>query len=206
MLVMGLCGLRPSEATGLVVGDVDLDPERGGWLTVRRSQRQVPARFLDRHDDPDWGPLKGRDTTETRRVPIPGAIAPALRDHLSRFCAGATPTDLVFQRHGKPFDLSNFGDDVWDPTRRAMFPPRPDLHPDSPLQPRLSKLRRHDLRHSACSMWLRARVDVSVCQRWSGHKRLSVFLDIYQGLIPGREEEGVRLVNVMLEPPPPASP
>ena len=205
VLVMGFCGLRPSEATGLVVGDIELPPDGGGWLTVRRSQRKVPARFLDSHDDPDWGPLKGRDITDTRRVPVPAAIAPALRDHLTHFCEGARPTDLVFQRKGRPFDLSNFGDDVWDPTRKAMFPMRSDLHPDSPLQPRLSRLRRHDLRHSACSMWLRARVDVSVCQRWSGHKRLSVFLDIYQGLIPGREEEGVRLVDLMLHPSPKSS-
>lgn len=199
VLVMGFCGLRPSEATGLVVGDIDLPPTGAGWLTVRRSQRQIPARFLDTNDDPDWGPLKGRHLSDTRRVPIPASIVPALADHLARFCAGARPTDLVFQRNAKPFDLSNFGDDVWDPTRRSLFPMRPDLSPDSPLQPRLSRLRRHDLRHSACSMWLRARVDVSVCQRWSGHKRLSVFLDIYQGLIPGREEEGIRLVNNMLD-------
>ena len=199
VLVMGFCGLRPSEATGLVVGDVELPDGGAGWLTVRRSQRQVPARFLDTHDDPDWGPLKGRDLTDTRRVPIPASVVPVLRDHLGRFCAGAKPSDLVFHRNGKPFDLSAFGVDVWDPTRRAMFPSRPDLHPDSPLQPRLSRLRRHDLRHSACSMWLRARVDVSVCQRWSGHKRLSVFLDVYQGLIPGREVEGVRLVDAMLD-------
>ena len=199
VLVMGFCGLRPSEATGLVVGDVDLPARSAGWLTVRRSQRQVPARFLGTHDDPDWGPLKGRDLTDTRRVPIPASIVPALRDHLGHFCAGADASDLVFHRNGKPFDLSSFGGDVWDPTRRALFPSRPDLHPDSPLQPRLSRLRRHDLRHSACSMWLRARVDVSVCQRWSGHKRLSVFLDVYQGLIPGREEEGVRLVDAMLD-------
>lgn len=199
VLVMGFCGLRPSEATGLVVGDIELPAEGAGWLTVRRSQRQVPARFLDAEDDPDWGPLKGRDLTETRRVPIPASNVSVLRDHLGRFSAGAESSDLVFQRKGKPFDLSTFGVEVWEPTRRALFPSKPDLHPDSPLQPRLSRLRRHDLRHSACSMWLRARVDVSVCQRWSGHKRLSVFLDVYQGLIPGREEEGVRLVDAMLD-------
>jgi integrase len=74
----------------------------------------------------------------------------------------------------------------------------PGLDPSSPLQPKLTRLRRHDLRHSACSLWLRAGVDVTVCQRWSGHKRLSVFLDIYQGLIPGREESGVALLEEAL--------
>jgi len=204
VLVMGFCGLRPSEATGLVVGDLELGDDEG-WLTVRRSRRSVPDRYLDTEEDPEWGPLKGRLLADSRRVPVPGSIVPLLREHIDRFCTGQSPTELVFQRNRKPFDLSVFGQQVWDPARRSLFPPRPDLHPDSPLQPKLSRLRRHDLRHSACSMWLRARVDVSVCQRWSGHKRLSVFLDVYQGLIPGREEEGVRLVNRMLAMKVPAS-
>ncbi len=73
-----------------------------------------------------------------------------------------------------------------------MFPPRADLAPNDPRQPKLSRLRRHDLRHAACSWWLRSGVDVTVCQRWSGHKSLSVFLDVYQGVAPGREADGVR--------------
>ena len=73
-----------------------------------------------------------------------------------------------------------------------MFPPRNGLAPDDPRQPKLSRLRRRDLRHAACSWWLREGVDAVVCQRWSGHKTLSVFLDIYQGVAPGREDEGVR--------------
>lgn len=72
----------------------------------------------------------------------------------------------------------------------------PSLAPDGPRQPKLSRLRHHDLRHAACSWWLREGVDTTVCQRWSGHKTLSVFLDIYQGVAPGREDEGVgRLVG-----------
>lgn len=51
-------------------------------------------------------------------------------------------------------------------------------------KPELARLRRHDLRHAAGSWWLREGVDAVVCQRWSGHKTLSVFLDIYQGSLP----------------------
>lgn len=195
ILVMGLCGLRPNEAVGLLVGDVELPHDGPGWLTVRRTHRRVPPRFLDPEEDAAWGPLKGRDLAATRRVPVPAVLAAALRRHMAEFCAGAAPTDLVFQRRDKPFDLSAFSTDVWIPARAAMFPAIEKLDPDSPLQPKLSRLRRHDLRHSACSMWLRAHVDVTVCQRWSGHKRLSVFLDVYQGLVPGRQEEGVRLLE-----------
>lgn len=201
VLVMGLCGLRPSEATGLIVGDLGVEGDGPGWLTVRRSRRQIPDRYLEDDEDPDWGPLKGRDLADTRRVPVPSEVAARLRVHLAEHCGGARAHDLVFHRNGRPFDLAVFGDDVWIPARRALFPPIPGLPASSPLQSKLSRLRRHDLRHSACSLWLRSGVDVTVCQRWSGHKRLSVFLDIYQGLIPGREEEGVRLLEAALRVP-----
>jgi hypothetical protein len=52
----------------------------------------------------------------------------------------------------------------------------------------LGRLRLHDLRHAACSMWLNTSgIEVRVACEWSGHKRLSVFLDIYQGLMPGSQ-------------------
>ncbi len=195
VLVMGLCGLRPSEALGLTVGDVELPDAGNGWLTVRRSRRKVEDRFLDPEDDPAWGPLKGRELTASRRVPIPTEVVDELRSHLKEFCDGASAHHLLFHRNGRGFDLDAFDKDVWKPARAVVFPKSEDLEANSTLQPKLSRLRRHDLRHSACSLWLRSRVDVSVCQKWSGHKQLSVFLDIYQGLIPGREEEGARLLD-----------
>jgi len=198
VLVMGLCGLRPREAVGLLVGDVELPPAGHGWLTIRRTHRPVPLRSLDPEEDPSWGPLEGRNLAATRRVPIPSAVAAMLRQHLAEFCADAAPTDLVFEHRGKAFDLGAFGTDVWRPARASVFPFVAELDRESPLQPKLARLRRHDLRHSACSMWLRAHVDVTVCQEWSGHKRLSAFLDVYQGLIPGRQDEGVMLLEAHL--------
>lgn len=56
------------------------------------------------------------------------------------------------------------------------------------LRAALERLRLHDLRHAACSMWLNtAGIEVLVACEWSGHKRLSVFLDIYQGIMPGSQ-------------------
>jgi hypothetical protein len=195
VLVMGLCGLRPSEAVGLVVGDLELPDSGGGWLTVRRSRRKIQDRWLDDEDDPEWGPLKGRELTAIRRVPIPTKVVQELRKHLERHCAGAAQHDLVFHRDGKAFDVDAFDNDIWRPARGFMFPLTEGLAASSPLQPKLSRLRRQDLRHSACSAWLRSKVDVKVCQKWSGHKRLSVFLDIYQGLMPESEDEGALLLD-----------
>jgi len=191
VLVMALCGLRPGEAAGLLCEDVELPPGDGpGWLTVRRSHRPTAERWLDPDEDPEWGPLKDRDLTESRRVPIPSLLATKLRGHLELY--GEGPGGLVFHRNDRAFDRDMFARNVWEPARCQLFPGRANLAPDDPRQPKLSRLRRHDLRHAACSWWLREGVDAVVCQRWSGHRTLSVFLDIYQGVAPGREEEGVQ--------------
>jgi integrase len=199
VLVMALCGLRPNEAVGLLWEDVELPPDDSpGWLKVRRSRRRVAARWLDPDEDPEWGPLKDRSTADTRRVPVPPFLVQRLHSHRQDF--GEGPDGLVFHRRGRPFDLSLFARDVWEPARAEMFPPRKNLAPGDPRQPKLSRLRRHDLRHAACSWWLRSGVDATVCQRWSGHKSLSVFLDVYQGVAPGREDDGVqKLVRSLAE-------
>ena len=195
VLVMALCGLRPGEAVGLLWEDVELPADDGpGWLVVRRSHRRTQDRWLDPDEDPEWGPLKDRDLAETRRAPVPPMLVDKLRRHRELY--GRGPGGLVFHRNGKRFDRDMFGRSVWEPARAKLFPRREGLAADDPRQPKLSRLRRHDLRHAACSWWLREGVDVVVCQRWSGHRTLSVFLDIYQGVAPGREDEGVqRLVE-----------
>jgi integrase len=191
VLIMALSGLRPGEAAGLVWEDLELPPDcETGWVTVRRTHRPVPARWLDSGEDPEWGPLKDRDLTDTRRAPIHPLLVAKLAHHRERFDVGVD--GLVFHRNGKPFDADLFARRVWEPGRAALWPLRQDLPPGDPRQPKLARLRRHDLRHAACSWWLREGVDAVVCQRWSGHKTLSVFLDIYQGVAPGREDEGVQ--------------
>jgi hypothetical protein len=191
VLVMALCGLRWGEATGLLWDDLELlVDDYPGWLVVRRTYRPTSQRWLDPDEDPEWGPLKDRDVTESRRVPVSPPLVAKLRRHRELYAEG--PGGLVFHRNGRPFDHDMFGRSVWDPARAKVFPRRQDLPADDPRQPKLSRLRRHDLRHAACSWWLREGVDAVVCQRWSGHRTLSVFLDIYQGVAPGREDEGVK--------------
>jgi len=199
VLVMALCGLRWGEATGLLWDDVELlTDDEPGWLVVRRTYRPTSERWLDPNEDPQWGPLKDRDVTESRRVPVWPPLVAKLRRHRELYREG--PGGLVFHRNGRPFDHDMFGRSVWNPARSKVFPLREDLPADDRRQPKLSRLRRHDLRHAACSWWLREGVDAVVCQRWSGHRTLSVFLDIYQGVAPGREDDGVeRLVRSLRE-------
>jgi len=199
VLLMGICGLRPSEAAGVRIEDLDLPLSGPGWVTVRRSKREVAEHWLDPDEDPVWGPLKDRDVAESRRAPIPGALIAYLREvHIPGYCNGRR-RGLLFEHRGKPYELGPFSREVWFPARAIVLPPDPDLPIDDPQQPRLSRLRRHDLRHAACSMWLNTpNVDVKIAQRWSGHRTLSVFLDIYQGIMPGRELEGAEAVHALM--------
>jgi integrase len=199
VLLMGICGLRPSEAVGVRIEDLDLPPSGPGWVTVRRSKREVGEQWLDPDEDPVWGPLKDRDLTDSRRAPIPGALVTYLRDvHIPRDCNNRR-RGLLLEHRGQPYHLGQFAYHVWSPARAAVLPLDPDLPPNDPHQPRLSRLRRHDLRHAACSMWLNTpNVDVKIAQRWSGHQTLSVFLDIYQGVMPGREQDGAEAVHALM--------
>lgn len=162
VLVMALCGLRPGEAAGLLWEDLELpDDGTAGWVTVRRTHRPVAARWLDAGEDPEWGPLKDRDVADSRGAPVHPTLVTKLLAHREAY--GAGDDGLVFHRHGKPFDPDMFDRNVWRPGRAALWPLRIGIRSDDPRQPKLARLRRHDLRHAACSWWLRERASTPSC-------------------------------------------
>lgn len=178
--MLGLCGLRFSEAAALQLGDLQLttgpDGNTIGWVNVARTIKLTGPRWNAPGEDPTIGPLKGRDSTESRTVPIPTTFANELRTHTHQH---KRPTDPLFAApNGATITPKRLNDDAW---AKAVQ----NLHPTGPL----ARLTRHDLRHAACSAWLLANVPVKVAQEWSGHKQLSTFLDIYQGIMPGSAEQ-----------------
>lgn len=187
---MGLCGPRPGEARALQIKDVELhDDDSGGWLTVRRSSRKVAERWLDPHDDPEYGPLKGMESDADRTVPIPAMLAPLLRRHLDTYRGDAAPDELLFVTPwGNAIDPSGFSSDYWQPALAKLYP---EGHP-------LRRMVRHDLRHAACSMWLNGDVPLKLACEWSGHASLSVFFDVYQGIMPGQRDDAVAKLEAYL--------
>lgn len=179
VLVMAFCGLRPSEATALRTTDIDLEAR---WLTVGNTTVLVSDEWLTDDDPTEDAPLKGRATGETRRVPIPEAIVSQIKEHVDKFAT----TDLMFTTaNGKRIALGNFDRDEW---RSAV----------AQLGDEWQQLRRHDLRHTACSTWLNAGISPAVAVQWSGHRSLAVFLDIYQGVWGGQEQEAIDRLNQSL--------
>jgi integrase len=188
-LLMGWAGLRPGEAAAVRISNLDLPSDgRWGWVTVDRTRRMgVTARWLDADEDPDEGPLKARSAGDARRAPLAPELVSLLRAHVSLFRHPAT--DLLFvDTEGTAWDPDAHWEQVWIPTRAAMFP----VSDKSVRGRKLAQLRRHDLRHAACSAWLNAGVSPKVAQQWSGHSQLSVFLDVYQGVVEGETEASIR--------------
>ncbi len=77
---------------------------------------------------------------------------------------------------------------MWKKARAAAF------EDDSPLR----GVRRHDLRHSAITLWLNRGVPLKTAQRWSAHKTLSVLLDTYLGVMRTDEDVAVERVEAAL--------
>jgi integrase len=191
VLLLGLGGGRPGESAGVEVRDLHFPATGVGEIRFKKTHRRgIDAVFLDADDDPEWGPLKGREIQEARSVPIPSGDAHRIGELLKEVGTVAGP---LFPE----WDWDKFGRDVWVPAKELMVVgyadgSSDDEHDDqerAAVRSALSRLRLHDLRHAACSMWLNTPdVEVRVACEWSGHKRLSVFLDIYQGIMPGSQE------------------
>ncbi len=106
------------------------------------------------------GPTQGQTGRGEPTRPDPPAHRGRLAGHVATLGL-PRPFDLVFSRNDKPIETM-FGRFVWNPARTALFPLYPELPSDSPLKPKLTRLRRHDLRHAACSLWLCAGTDIKV--------------------------------------------
>ncbi len=190
VLLLGIAGGRPGESAGVDDSDLDAPGNGMGEVRFRRTDRRgINPQFLDLDDDPAWGPLKGREIEEDRRSPLPACDAG--RIHMILEQTGARGPLFA------GWDWDKFSREVWVPAKTAMAARRvvrPGVSKSvrkeaEALRSALDRLRPHDLRHAACSMWLNTPgMEVRVACDWSGHKRLSVFLDIYQGLLPGSQE------------------
>jgi integrase len=187
ILLLGIAGGRPGETAGVHRPEITVGRTGMGAVRFSRADRRgIDPIFLDGEDDADRGPLKGRAIEEARTAPLPSCDAAQIHDLLQN----APAVGPLFPG----WDWEKFRVDVWVPAKTEMADryahrkrvSKVDKEENDVLVSALARLRLHDLRHAACSMWLNTPgLDVRVACEWSGHKRLSVFLDIYQGIMPG---------------------
>ena len=64
----------------------------------------------------------------------------------------------------------------------------------------MSKIRFHDLRHTAASLMLNHGIPVIVVSRMLGHSKPSITLDIYGHLYHEMQDEAARLMDELVSP------
>ena len=193
IILMGFCGLRIGETVDLRVRDLVRADGTLNRVTPRGSHSAVANRFFYEGEG-RRRPLKGRGPKAGRTIPIPRQVTAPVQRHLDAI--SRRPNSRAFANGaGNPINLSNFYRDVWRPARAKVFGSEDPLRDVTP----------HDLRHSAITNWLNAGVPLKTVQHWSGHKTLSVLLDIYAGVMSGDDDlargrvEG--LLAAAIEPP-----
>lgn len=154
ILVLGLCGLRWGEATGLNVKDVDFTRRR---IHVVRSATRVNGRIQV------GTPKSGA----SREVPVPSIVMDALKEQ----CEDRRPDDLVFtDPDGGYVRQQSVGKGHRGWFRKALE------------DAGLPLMTPHDLRHSAASIAVHNGANVKVLQRMLGHASAAMTLDRYSDL------------------------
>jgi integrase len=166
------CGLRLGEATGLRWENVDLET---GEVCIRQQLQRVGKRLV----------LQELKTPKSRRtLSLPDVCVQALRAHRKRqleerLKTGAdwVDTGLVFTTYARRGKGRKMGT---------------GLHPRNVLralhtildaaEPKLARMRFHDLRHSAASLLIAAGVELIEISMLLGHSELRVTADLYSHL------------------------
>jgi integrase len=168
VLILGLAGLRWGEAAGLRVGDFLTVP--GPGLRVQRSvlsSRADGQQFVDT--------VK---TSRARTVPLVSELLPVVE----RWSVGRSAEEWLFAApKGGAMSEANWKRAVlWSHAIAAIGRPR---------------LRVHDLRHTAASVWLGAGADPKVVQRVLGHASAAMTMDLYGHLIDANLWDAARRVD-----------
>ena len=181
---VGMAGMRPSEAIGLLVDDVDLPPHGWGTARLRGALTSPGTRYTADGAVVESKGLKQRARGAVRDVPLGPALVTLLRAHLASF----EPVDgRVFSNAaGRPVTPTNYGP-VWVRARAQLWPRR---HP-------LAAATVYDLRHGAATMMLRAGVPPAEVARRLGHS-VDVLMRVYAGVFDDERDRSNELIDLAL--------
>jgi integrase len=182
--------LRPSEASALLLEDLQLPESEDEWgeIWVSRSNPQISAAWTD-EGRRVARQLKHRARGEVRRVPCPPQLGVLLRAHLAEFCQDGSPR-LFRGPMGADLQAGTYAR-VWRAARAAALTRRE-------VAGGLAR-RPYDLRHAAVSTWLAAGVDSTQVAAWAGHSVL-VLHRVYAHVVEGRRTDAERRIAAALEP------
>jgi integrase len=178
VLLAALCGLRRGEICALRWRQIDFDAAQ---LSVVESLEQTKAGL--RFKSPKSG--KGRT------VALSGTMIDELRSH-----RGQRAQDLL--RLGRRLSDEDF---VVGHADGAVMPP---IYVSQQwgyaiAKTKLARLRFHDLRHAHATHMLANGVHPKVASERLGHSRVGITLDLYSHVIPGMQEDAVKLLDQALK-------
>ncbi len=172
-------GMRQGELLGLRWSDVDLDQ---GILHVTGN--------LSRGSN---GLEVTRPKTHRSRRPIrlSQVATDALRRHKATQAAEPLQAGAAWEDHQLVFCR---------PTGRPLTAAWRVRGRFQPLLKRagLPRIRFHDLRHTAATLWFRSGVNPKVVQETLGHSRVAITLDTYSHMIPDLQVETARVMDELL--------
>lgn len=179
--MVGVAGMRPSEAIGLSVRDVEL-PESGWGLAALRGAVTSPGtRYTADGGVVEAKGLKQRAVGAVREVPLSPGLVRRLRAHLDRF--EPVGGQLFSNAAGRAVTTTNYGP-VWGRARTRLWP---QGHP-------LAAATVYDLRHAAATMMLRAGVPPAEVARRLGHS-VDVLMRVYAGVFDDERERSNELID-----------
>lgn len=161
VLVAAYGGLRFSELAGLRKHRVD--PLKGR------------VRVVETLVESGGGVYEGEPKTKAgrRTVTLPRFVAQELGEHMGRFSEPGTQGRVFTAPRGGPLIASRFRRDVWFPAIREAG----------------LKVRLHDLRHTAVSLWIAAGAHPREVATRAGHSSVAFTLDRYGHLFPEAGDE-----------------
>jgi integrase len=181
------CGLRQGEVFGLSPDDVD---ESEGVVQVLRQIKIVNSRMV-------FGPPKHG---KSRTVPLPGAVAGAIRAHLDAYPPlevtlpwqhpGGEPTTvplLLWTRERGPLHRHSFNHHVWKPALRAAGVSAPGRAEGF-----------HALRHFYASTLLDDGVSIRALADYLGHADPAFTLRVYTHLMPSSHERAREAIDKVM--------
>jgi integrase len=178
ILLLGLAGLRPSEAYNLRVADVSLPATDDEWgeVTVRGGTTSPGRRYTGGEAWSDEAIKTTSDQKQTRQVPIPPRVVMALRLHLEFFTNGRHNVRVFTNTVGLPVNPNNL-ERLWRQVRVVVFP----------IGNPLRNMRLYDLRHACATLLLASGVPIPEVARRLGHGP-DVLMRIYAGVFTEERE------------------
>ena len=188
-------GMRKGELLALQWHDIDLE---AGTLSVRHTLVEVDGKWRDRVDLPatvvKWRLAEPKTARGRGRIDLLANAVEAVRSHRAvRLSEGLRASEWCFPSpKGKRRGAAATPTNARSLTRYSFEPLMAIAE--------LPRIRFHDIRHTAASMWLAAGIHPKVVQERLVHASIGITLDTYSHVLPAIHREAADRIGTLIQP------